>query len=57
MTPEHLSLSIPQRPDPALSTQDPSSARAEFFFELECRELCRVIPQALSPSGAIAVTS
>lgn len=57
MTPEHLSLSIPQRLDPTLSTQDPSSARAEFFFELECRELCRVIPQASNPTVATALTS
>lgn len=46
MASEHLSLSIPQRPDPASFYEDPAKARADFFFELEFQEVCRIIPQA-----------
>ena len=52
MTPEHLSLTIPQRPDQHRATPDPADARAAFLFELDLLELSTIIPHATpQPEG------
>ena len=58
MTPEHLSLTIPQRPDDHGAEPDPAGARAAFLFELDLLELRAIIPSATpQPQGPREATA